>query len=77
MELVFRQQRLQFQPPFEEIRAKYFREIRKFISLPKNFKGLGENGAMFKNIIDNNATLFHTVYTKAEKLFRQLSGNPG
>ena len=70
--LLFRQQQLQFRPPFEEIRAKYYREIKKFIAIPKNFKGLAENQALFQNIIQNNSHLFQTVYEKAESLFSRL-----
>uniref|UniRef100_A0A7M5UV62 Cytoplasmic dynein 2 heavy chain 1 n=1 Tax=Clytia hemisphaerica TaxID=252671 RepID=A0A7M5UV62_9CNID len=73
VELVFRQQQLQFRPPFEEIRSKYYREIKKFISIPKNFKGLADNQAMFQNIIQNNSHLFQTVYEKAESLFGRLA----
>ena len=35
----FRQRHLQFNPPFEEVKAKYFREMKKFISVPNVFKG--------------------------------------
>ncbi|XP_057314672.1 cytoplasmic dynein 2 heavy chain 1-like isoform X2 [Hydractinia symbiolongicarpus] len=73
VELAFRQQQLQFRPPFEEIRSKYYREIKKFITVPKNFKGLGENQLMFQNIIENNSQLFETVYAKAEVLFNRLA----
>lgn len=70
----FRQQQLQFRPPFEEIRSKYYREIRKFISIPKNFKGLGDNQAMFQSVIENNSSLYESVYSKAEVLFSRLLG---
>ena len=69
----FRQQQLQFRPPYEEIRSKYYREIKKFISIPKNFKGLADNQALFQNIIQNNSRLFQTVYQKAEVLFTRLA----
>ncbi|XP_047126593.1 cytoplasmic dynein 2 heavy chain 1 isoform X1 [Hydra vulgaris] len=72
VELVFRQQQLQFKPPIEEIRMKYYREIRKFISIPKNFKGLADNYLMFQSVIENNSSLFETVYSKAETLFNRL-----
>lgn len=42
--------------------------------MPKNFKGLGDNQAMFQSIIENNSKLFQTVYAKAEVLFSQLDG---
>lgn len=70
--LFFRQQQLQFRPPFEEIRSKYYREIKKFISIPKNFKGMDDNQVLFQNIIQNNSYLFQTVYNKAESLFNRL-----
>ena len=37
-ELVYRQKRLQFRPSIEEIRAKYYREMKKFIAIPSHFK---------------------------------------
>ena len=63
---------MQFRPPFEEIKAKYFKEIKKFTSIPKNFKGIGDNAGMFQNIIDNNSSLFQTVYSKADALFARV-----
>ncbi|KAJ8297985.1 hypothetical protein KUTeg_024516 [Tegillarca granosa] len=43
VELTYRQQQLQFRPPFEEVKAKYFREMKRFISIPNHFKGVGED----------------------------------
>lgn len=69
-----RQQRLQFRPPFEEIKAKYFREMKKFISIPNHFKGVGEaaDGTIFPAMIDRNAEGFITCYRKAASLFNRL-----
>ncbi|KAG2456324.1 DYHC2 protein, partial [Polypterus senegalus] len=39
IDLTFKQGRLQFRPPFEEVRAKYFRELKRFISIPNQFRG--------------------------------------
>ncbi|EDO38992.1 predicted protein [Nematostella vectensis] len=72
VELTFRQQRLQFRPPLEEIRAKYFREMRKFISIPNHFRGVGEDNSFYQLMVDHNAPGFSTVYSKAEDLFRRL-----
>ncbi|KAF4787703.1 hypothetical protein TURU_168391 [Turdus rufiventris] len=33
------QGRLQFRPPFEEVRARYYREMKRFISIPNQFRG--------------------------------------
>ena len=69
-----RQQRLQFRPPLEEIKAKYFREMKKFISIPNNFKGVGEatEHLIFPAIIDRHAEGFITCYRKADLLFKRL-----
>uniref|UniRef100_A0A3P8WNV8 Cytoplasmic dynein 2 heavy chain 1 n=1 Tax=Cynoglossus semilaevis TaxID=244447 RepID=A0A3P8WNV8_CYNSE len=40
IDLTFRQGRLKFRPPFEEVRARYFREMKRFISIPNQFKGV-------------------------------------
>ena len=67
-----RQQQLQFRPPFEEIKAKYFRELRKFISLPQNFKGFSGDNSLFLVLIERTASEFDNVYRKAEALFQRL-----
>ncbi|KAL2914266.1 hypothetical protein HK105_206212 [Polyrhizophydium stewartii] len=71
VDLVFKQQKLQFRPPYEEIRAKYYRELKKFINLPSAFKGVGET-RVFGQLIDQNAASLSTVYNKAEALFQNL-----
>ncbi|XP_022103094.1 cytoplasmic dynein 2 heavy chain 1-like isoform X1 [Acanthaster planci] len=75
VDLTFRQQRLQFRPPLEEIRAKYYREMKKFISLPYHFRGLADPGdnAIFPVLIERHASSFSTVYQKAEDLFDRLA----
>ncbi|KAK7096855.1 hypothetical protein V1264_003902 [Littorina saxatilis] len=75
VELTYRQQRLQFRPPFEEIKAKYFREMKKFISIPNHFKGVSEGveTTIFPAIIIRNAEGFVTSYNKAAKLFIRLA----
>lgn len=70
-----RQGRLQFRPPFEEVRAKYLREVKRFISIPNQFKGITEVGEepIFSVMIDWNASGFVTVFSKAEDLFSRLT----
>jgi dynein heavy chain 2 len=71
---ISRQQRLQFRPPLEEIRAKYFREMKKFISIPNHFKGVGDatENLIFPAIIDRNGVGLITCYKKTGDLFRRL-----
>jgi len=42
VELVFRQDRLQFQPPMEELKTMYYNNIRKLINIPRDFRGVSE-----------------------------------
>ncbi|KAJ3130163.1 Cytoplasmic dynein 2 heavy chain 1 [Nowakowskiella sp. JEL0407] len=72
VELVFKQQKLQFRPPFEEIRAKYYREMKKLINMPMAFRGFAD-GKIFSQMVDNNSSSLSTVYEKAENLFQNLS----
>ncbi|XP_064157010.1 dynein cytoplasmic 2 heavy chain 1 isoform X2 [Anguilla rostrata] len=74
VDLTFKQGRLQFRPPFEEVRAKYFREMKRFISIPNQFKGVSEPGEepIFPVMIDRNASGFVTIFSKAEDLFSRL-----
>ncbi|XP_018422828.1 PREDICTED: cytoplasmic dynein 2 heavy chain 1 [Nanorana parkeri] len=75
IDLTFKQGRLQFKPPYEEIRAKYYRDMKRFISIPNQFRGLSEPGEepIFTAMPDRNANGLITVFSKAEDLFRRLS----
>ena len=48
--------------------------MKKFISIPNNFKGVGEatEHLIFPAIIDRHAEGFITCYTKADLLFKRL-----
>ena len=63
---------MQFRPPFEEVKAKYYRELRKFISIPQNFKGFSGDNSLFSALIERTSSEFGSVYRKAEDLFRRL-----
>ena len=68
-------QRIQFRPPMEEIKAKYYRDMKKFISIPNMFKGVGDSVGeelIFPAIIDRNASGFVTCFKKAAELFKRL-----
>ncbi|WKX91874.1 hypothetical protein Q1695_010144 [Nippostrongylus brasiliensis] len=74
-QLVFIQQKLQLRPPIEEIRAKYYKEMRKLLSIPEKFKGLLEGDQMskfFSTMLGKNADRFPSVYEKAEQLMRAV-----
>lgn len=72
VDVVYINQRLQFRPPFEEIRARYYRELKSFVKIPMLFNGLG-NAKIFPYMIEKNDQSLLVVYKKAEGLFQRLS----
>ncbi|XP_053164065.1 cytoplasmic dynein 2 heavy chain 1 isoform X1 [Hemicordylus capensis] len=75
IDLTYKQGRLQFKPPFEEVRAKYYREMKRFISIPNQFKGVSESDeeCIFSVMTERNASGFLTTFSKAEDLFQRLA----
>ena len=75
----YRQQQLQFRPPLEEIRAKYYREMKKFVCIPHHFRGVGDSAkpmaTIFPRMIDRNPTGFLTVYKKVIKLYSYVASS--
>ncbi|VDM55898.1 unnamed protein product [Angiostrongylus costaricensis] len=73
-QLVFAQKKLQLRPPIEEIRVKYYKEMRKLLSIPLKFKGVleGEQSTFFSTMLADNADRFPRVYVKAEQLMRAV-----
>ncbi len=74
MALTYRQQSLTFQPPIEEIRMKYYSQLKRFLAIPKVFKGVSESAEnlIFPAIIERNAHRFSHLFHKAEELFVKL-----
>lgn len=66
---------MQFRPPFEEVRARYYREMKRFISIPNQFRGVSEaeDESIFTVMTERNANGFLTAFSKAEDLFRRLT----
>ncbi|XP_063840903.1 LOW QUALITY PROTEIN: cytoplasmic dynein 2 heavy chain 1-like [Scylla paramamosain] len=74
VELTYRQQRLQFLPPMEEIRMKYYGQLKRFLAIPHHFKGVNEvnEHPVFPAIVDRNAHRFGQLFQRAEELFERL-----
>ena len=74
VEVIYRQQCLQFLPPIEEIRMKYFSQLKRFLAIPNNFRGVSESieNSIFPTIVDRNAHRFSHLFQKAEDLFQRL-----
>lgn len=74
VELTFRQQQLQFRPPLEEIRAKYYAQLRKFTEKPLDFCGLSDHAQdFFHPMLQRNRHYLAGMYRQAEGLFDELA----
>lgn len=53
IDIVFRQQEIQYRPTMEEIRSTYYSQLRRFIERPLTFKGLSDQSSnVFKVMVD-------------------------
>jgi dynein heavy chain 2 len=63
-----------FRPPLEELRAAYYREMRRHVAVPATFGGLtGVNAHDFEAMARRNAAGLHRVYDNAERLFARVA----
>ncbi|RZF43242.1 hypothetical protein LSTR_LSTR016848 [Laodelphax striatellus] len=70
-DLVYRQQQLTFSPPIEDVRMKYYRQLKHFLAIPLSLRGVSDVN-IFPSIIDNNAHRFVRVFEKAKDLFTRV-----
>ena len=76
--LVFKQRRLQFDPPLEEMRTTHYKQVKDFLNLPLVFKGVSdasEKPGFFRGMVDSpiGAAGCAKVYEKTEALFVKLA----
>ncbi|KAJ3070332.1 Cytoplasmic dynein 2 heavy chain 1 [Podochytrium sp. JEL0797] len=71
VDIIFQQQKLQFRPAFENIKANYYREMKAIINMPSSFKGLGDT-TIFSRMVDTNSASLAIVYKKTDELFNNL-----
>ncbi|KAF0686502.1 Aste57867_21689 [Aphanomyces stellatus] len=62
---------LTFKPPIEDLRANYYKSMKKFIGRPAIFKGFA-NPHVFATMCDMNAANIVQVYKNGELLFAKL-----
>lgn len=51
-DLAYRENRLQFSPNEEILREKYEQQLKRFLEIPKSFRGVSDNAEIFSQIID-------------------------
>ena len=62
----------------EELKAKYYSELKKFLAIPQKFRGIqntdNKKGSTFFNgIIEENAARFEGIYAGSNRLFDKLT----
>ena len=76
LELVLRKDVLQFRPPLEEVRSKYMREIRYFLTIPRGFRGVTKLNMglsdLFCQIIERNSIHLVNLFSQAENIIFRL-----
>ncbi|CAI4230143.1 unnamed protein product [Auanema sp. JU1783] len=78
-QLVFVQQELQLRPPIEEIRMKYYKEVRKFLGIPEKFKGIQESEnstRLYAPMAERNAGKMSAIFEKAEQVINKVEDVP-
>lgn len=63
---------LQLRPPIEELRGRYYRELKRFVTLPETFRGLTDT-AMFQALLPRAGAGLGVVYRRAEAMFTRLA----
>ena len=71
-ELVFTQKRLQLRPPLEDLRSHHYKEMKRFLSIPNQFQGFG-NERIFKRMSSRNGASLIQVYVHAPARFRRFA----
>jgi len=65
--------RIMTSPPFEELRAQYYRALKRFVVLPSEITPLhGDSNSLFDKMASKNNASLVQVYRKAEFLFARL-----
>jgi dynein heavy chain 2, cytosolic len=77
IKMVFKQHRLQYEPPLEELRIRHYKDcINTFLGLPLKMKGvsdLSDRAGFFRPIAEANPSSIAQVYSAVEALFVQLN----
>lgn len=51
-DLIYRNSELQFSPSTEILREKYQQQLKRFLDIPKTFRGVSDSQDVFMSIID-------------------------
>ncbi|XP_049522370.1 LOW QUALITY PROTEIN: cytoplasmic dynein 2 heavy chain 1-like [Dermacentor silvarum] len=82
IELTCRSGQLCFRPPLEEVRSRYYQQVKRFLALPLHFRGVSDDLAVdqslvFSVIVDRNAHQFVDLYRRTQRLFASVQASAG
>ncbi|XP_072143695.1 cytoplasmic dynein 2 heavy chain 1 [Dermacentor andersoni] len=82
IELTCRSGQLCFRPPLEEVRSRYYQQVKRFLALPLHFRGVSDDLAVdqslvFSVIVDRNAHQFVDLYRRTQRLFGSVQASAG
>ena len=72
-DLIFHNKTCRLKPSVEDLKANYYREIKNFIQLPTNFRGLEGAPGIYKAMPERNPDIMKSVFVKAEQLFSKIT----
>ncbi|XP_075742036.1 dynein cytoplasmic heavy chain beethoven [Rhipicephalus microplus] len=80
VELTCRSGQLCFRPPLEEVRSRYYQQVKRFLALPLHFRGVSddlavEQSLVFSVIVDRNAHQFVDLYRRTQRLFASVQAS--
>ncbi|CAD8135851.1 unnamed protein product [Paramecium octaurelia] len=73
-DLVIKNGQVMYKPSIEELREKYYNELKKYIQYPSQFVGVGGNNDIYMQMPERNAVFVIQVYEKSEQIFEKLIG---
>ncbi|EGR34149.1 hypothetical protein IMG5_022750, partial [Ichthyophthirius multifiliis] len=72
-DLVLKGKNIELKPSLEELKEKYYKEIKNFINWPvKTFQGVGGSIEIYNSLTKQNMQYLAVVYSKGEQLFEKL-----
>ncbi|XP_050308266.1 cytoplasmic dynein 2 heavy chain 1-like [Anthonomus grandis grandis] len=73
VDLVYRNSELDFSPNKQTLEQMYEQQLKKYLNIPKTFKGISDNAAdIYSKIIERNEDILAHVSKKKNDLFKQL-----
>ncbi|XP_066245842.1 cytoplasmic dynein 2 heavy chain 1 [Euwallacea similis] len=74
VDLVYRNSTLDFSPNRQNLEQMYEQQLKKYLNIPRNIKGISDNSEdIYNKIIERNGAVLNTLSDKKLELFGQLN----